>query len=685
MNHHFSITTIILSLGAAPPLLSQSRELEELVVKSGAAGPSLTVPSEADAREELREVPGGAEVVDAERFLVGRASTMADTFALSPGVIAQPRFGSDEARLSIRGSGIQRTFHGRGIRVLQDGVPINLADGGFDMQAIDPLAASHIRIWRGGNALAFGGSTLGGAIDYVSHTGHSAPGTSLRIEGGAFDYLRARVAHGIADGAHDAYVSLSQAYQEGYRDHSRQNNSRFFANVGWRPADHIETRIFATSVRTDSELPGNLTKTELEANPRQAAPANLTQKQKRDFDLHRIASRTTVVNGESTWNFLAAWTHKDLDHPIFQVIDQNSNDLLVGAVVDHATRVGSRALGLRAGAHFSRGETIAANYVNAGGNRGALVQKNDQTAENLEAFVEGRLDLGAGFTAVVAGSAAHNRRKNDRVFGPTPPQSSYDRTFRDLAPKIGILHEAAGRQIYANVSGSHEPPSFSEAGTNVVATRAQRATTAEIGTRGAFGPLRWDVSAYHGRVRDELLAVQLPPPALIGQTATINASRTIHEGIEWFTEFDFLGTDWDRDADHRLVSRVAWTYGRFRFDNDPVYGDNTLAGLPPHLIRGELMWESGDGWYAGPTFEWVPRKTWIDHRNSFAADPHALVGFRFGQRREHGVSWFVDARNLTDERHAAATGVVENAGGVDQRQFLPGDGRGVFAGIEWRW
>src|SRR5690606_1363234 len=132
---------------------------------------ALTVPGLDADRAELALTPGGAEVVAADRYLTGRASTLADTFHLSPGVVAQPRFGSDEARLSIRGSGLQRTFHGRGIRVLQDGVPVNLADGGFDMQSLEPVAASHINIWRGGNALAAGSSTLGGAIDYVSHNG----------------------------------------------------------------------------------------------------------------------------------------------------------------------------------------------------------------------------------------------------------------------------------------------------------------------------------------------------------------------------------------------------------------------------------------------------------------------------------------------------------------------------------
>src|SRR5690606_18476296 len=143
---------------------------------------ALTVRPVAAARVDLALTPGGVEVVDAERYLTGRASTLADTFFLSAGVFAQPRFGSDEARLSIRGSGLQRTFHGRGIRVLQDGVPINLADGSFDMQVLEPTAAAYINVWRGGNALAYGSSTLGGAIDYISRTGRDSPGGLARVE-----------------------------------------------------------------------------------------------------------------------------------------------------------------------------------------------------------------------------------------------------------------------------------------------------------------------------------------------------------------------------------------------------------------------------------------------------------------------------------------------------------------------
>jgi iron complex outermembrane receptor protein len=132
------------------------------------------------------------------------------------------------------------------------------------------------------------------------------------------------------------------------------------------------------------------------------------------------------------------------------------------------------------------------------------------------------------------------------------------------------------------------------------------------------------------------------------------------------------------------VLQSAYTYGSFRFDDDSTYGDNRIAGLPPHLIRGELVWENDHGYYAGPTFEWVPVKSFIDHSNTFSADPHALLGFKFGRRVSDGLSWFVEAKNLTDKRYTSTHGVIDNAAGTDQRQFLPGEGRSVFAGLEWK-
>lgn len=644
---------------------------------------SLTVASLADARLDLSFTPGGIELVDAERFLRGRASTLEDTFFLSPGVIAQSRFGSDEARLSIRGSGLQRTFHGRGLRVLQDGIPINLADGSFDMQALEPLSAAHINVWRGANALALGASTLGGAIDYVSRTGRHAPPGFVRIEAGSFDYLRTGVAAGGVRGDFDAYASFTHQFQNGFRAHSRQSNQRLFANAGIRHSTTAETRLYLTAVHTDSELPGSLTLAQLRSAPRSAHPSNLALDQHRDFDLLRLAAKTSARTGATTWDFSAAWSHKNLDHPIGQVIDQLSNDILLAATATHVAEFAGCPYRLRAGALFHCGRINAANFANTAGRRGPLVSSATQRAENLEAFVENQLALGRGFTLVAAVSAALNDRRHDTTFGAAP---DYDLRHARLMPKLGVRFDAPDVQLYANVSSSYEPPSFSESLTLNTPRDAQTATTFELGTRGARGPLRWDASLYHATLQHELLSLDHDNnPAT--PAATVNARDSLHSGIELALEIDLLGTPFAAAAPppHRLVLRTTWTHGRFRFDDDPLYGNNTLAGLPAHLLRGELTWETASGWYAGPTFEWSPEKNYIDFRNTFAAPAYALLGLRAGFRAVRGFSGFVELRNLTDRTYAATTGVIENASGTDQTQFLPGSPRAFYAGLEYRW
>ena len=124
---------------------------------------SLTVPGNSQAREEINQTPGGVAVVDSKTFENKYSLNLQDTLAYVPGVYTQKRFG-EEVRISVRGSGLSRGFHMRGLELLQDGVPFNLADGSADFQEADTLAFQRLEVFKGSNALKFGGSTLGGAV-----------------------------------------------------------------------------------------------------------------------------------------------------------------------------------------------------------------------------------------------------------------------------------------------------------------------------------------------------------------------------------------------------------------------------------------------------------------------------------------------------------------------------------------
>lgn len=696
---------------------------ERLVITATETDGTLTIPSLQTAEERAAETPGGANVVDAEEYRLGRADTVKDALDYSPGVFVQPRFGAEESRLSIRGSGIQRTFHGRGLQVLQDGVPLNLADGGFDFQAIEPLSARYVEVYRGANALQFGGTTLGGSINFVSFTGRDADRVLLRAEYGSYNTFRGQAAGGFAAGPFDAFVSVTGLSTDGFREQSRQDNQRLFADFGYRITVNLETRFYVTAVRTRSELPGDLTKAQLDADPtqaqRNAVPVfdHVRSDWQRNFDLLRVANRTALrFDADQTLTLGTYWSHKDLDHPILFVVDQLSNDFGGNLIYRNTHELAGFRNRFVLGLDGSFGATEANNYANVFGRRGAKIADNHQESLNLTLFGENafyvlpRLGLVTGFQLV------YSRRDNRDDFPVSAADPDGSDTFRyyGFNPKAGFLFEVApGAQLYGNVSRSFEPPSFGELTNNVnggrglLDLRAQTATTLEIGTRGGRGPVSWDVSYYYAFLDRELLSLQIQP----GLTVTTNAGRTIHQGVELGLNVDLLGflprrrrqpeTTTDKDGGNgkktvvenppagepprdRLVLRQAYLFNDFRFGGDRQFGDDQLAGLPVHYYRAELLFEHHLGFYVGPNVEWVPFGYPVDLANTLYTDGYALLGAKVGYRSPRGFSAYLEAKNLTNRTYAATTEVV-NTAAVNSAQFLPGDGRSFFGGVEFRW
>ena len=666
---HLSLPGLLaVGIGLATSAHAEELELQPIVISKGQPG-DPTAPTLWEKRAELAQTPGGASVVDAETYKSGRSSTLQDALGLAPGVLVQPRFGAEEARLSIRGSGLQRTFHGRGLLLMQDGAPVNLADGSFDFQVIEPLATDHIEVLRGANAWRYGAANLGGAVNFVSPTGRSAPPVELRYEGGSFAYHRLFGAVAQEFGDWDGYLSVADSAQDGFRDHARQENRRYFANLGGRINERLATRFYLTHVETDSELPGNLTKAQLRSNPRQAAVANLSGDQQRDFTLDRVGNLTTLqLGGGQRLELASYYSQKSLFHPIYQVLDDDSEDF--GLRLTHKWE--SRGWRWAGGLEASQGRTADSRYLNVGGHRDSKVNQLQQRARNLDAFAELEVPLAERWALIGGVAWLHQQREvDDRLV--TSRDESFDATYTGRTGRLGLRHDlAAGVQLFANFSQSFEPPTFSEltGGQVVSKNAAQTANTWEAGMRWNRGSLDLDLAVYRSAIRHELLSLNDASGQTLG---TVNADRTRHQGIE-------LGGAWTLG---QVVLRGQYQLNDFRFDDDKIYGNNHLAGAPRQLLKGEALWQH-DGWYAGPTFEWVPTHYNVDQAQTLYADGYALWGLKGGYRPEQGPGFFVEGRNLSDKTYAATTGVIADARGQDSAQFLPGDGRSLFFGVEWR-
>lgn len=641
-----------------------------------------TQPGIEKAQETVRQTPGGAGVVDTESFTDGRVSTLSDALGYATGVFVQPRFGAEEARLSIRGSGLQRTFHGRGIRLTQDGIPVNLADGSFDFQAIEALSTQHIEVFRGANAFGLGAANLGGSINYVSETGLTAPKASARVEVGSFGYLRSSVQASAVDSTQDkiwdAYAMLTQFRQDGFRDFSKQEGMKLISNVGMRLNSDIETRFFLASVRSNSELPGNLTLQQIQQNASQANVGNVTGKNRRDLDIDRLSNRTVIRTTHGVIDLNAFVSMKELFHPIFQVIEQQNKDW--GGQVKYSIphMLAGKASETTLGVGLSKGITDNTNRPNQAGQPvGALIDQSQQVAQNQDVFIENKTYVRPDLILVSALQHQQAERKyNGFNSGANPQQFFFDKDYQKTSPRLGLIKTLADNsQVYGNLSGSFEPPSFGELGVAgaaaqfTVNSKAQDAVSAEIGYRGAQQNWSWDVSAYAAQIDDELMATVVPGTQ-ISSTFNVNDTQRLGMEIGWA----YANGPW--------TVRNSTLLNHFRFNNDSDFGDNRIAGIPSVATRLAVDRQISPSIKLGASVEAAGR-TGVDHKNTTQAPGYGIVNARVSGKLQSNIEWFVDGRNLGNKAYVATTGVVRAFSPAAGAQFLPGDGRGFYTGVSW--
>jgi iron complex outermembrane receptor protein len=627
------------------------------------------------ARARLSQTPGAVSVISNESFAKRQAAGLDDMLRDAPGVYAQRKWGGD-IRISIRGSGIGNANHNRGLLLAQDGAPLNEADGYGDSQIADPLLTRFVEVYRGGNALRFGGALLGGAINMVTPNGKTAGyRNQVRVDGGSFGTHRQNIAMARQAGDWDILAAVTNQRAQGYRAQSQQNIQFGALNIGRTFGEEREVRLIVNGSNINQEIPGVLTRAQFDADSRQPLAGNYANDQGRNTRGVRTSLRTTW-RLDDAWLFEGAvygvW--KDLDHPIFQVIDQESRNYGAFGRLSWNGEIGGLRADGYAGVWLRTGDLDSHFHVNAKGARGAVQSISYQNAGASDVFAEGRLFVTDRLAVVGGATWGAARRDYASTAVPGLPATFNLRASKDyawLAPRIGLLWENdAGTQVFANLTKSVEPPNFGSmtpSNAGFAPVRAQEAWTAEAGLRGRSGPLTFDVTLYRAQLDHEMLQYSIGPniPA-----PTFNADRTVHQGLE-------AALDWRIAPGLRLRQTYAWS--DFRFDGDAAYGDNRLPIVPQHFYRAELRYEHA-GWFVAPSIEWSASDIWIDYVNRTKAPSYAVLNLNAGWTITPTVNVFIDARNLADKAYVSNVQAAIAATAATGA-YWPGDGRSVFGGV----
>ncbi|MBM4183985.1 MAG: TonB-dependent receptor [Gemmatimonadetes bacterium] len=673
-------------------------ELEVLVI-DGIDVSAAQVRAEIDAQRAL--TPGGVTVVEAEELVRRPVNGLADMLRYVPGVWAESSAGSDELFFSSRGSNLDAVDYDRnGVKMLQDGLPVTAADGNNHNRVVDPLSVRYAVVARGANALTYGASTLGGAIDVISPTARNTPPLSVTINSGAYGPFNGRATVGAAGEALDGLVTVEGRRWDGYRDHSRLERWGVYANAGWLASERVDVRVFGTYLDYSVLLPDALTRAEVAADPNQASSVALGGNYGKDLITGRVATRLTWTPGPNQ-SLMAGLSYEEqaLYHPIVDrimvdfdgpgpnppvevfslLVDTDHRDL--GGVVRYNQVVGAHDLLM--GVNYGSGTVEGGNYRNLGGQPNGVAQYVDNRARGLEAYLMDRWRLSDRWTFVFGAQyvgAARDVRTTDAGSGTL---SNPKRDYNAFNPRAGIIASLSSTlEAYGNVSRLFEAPTTYQMEDNVLGSGAtldpMSGNVAEIGLRSTGTPSgdtqwSWDVAAFYAQVSDEILSID--DPGAPGNSLTTNVDKTVHAGIEAFSSVSVAVGD-----RHRIDPLVSLTLNHFRFVVDDVYGDNALPAAPKVAARAEMMYRRAGGAYAGPTLDYVGDR-FADFNNTYTVDGHVLMGLRAGWSTER---WelFGEVRNLFDAGYTATVRVFDVAA-TGARALYPGSPRSVYVGARF--
>jgi iron complex outermembrane recepter protein len=253
------------------------------MIEIGAEQPASTADRRTAPRDSALDKPPVAQTttkIDTSFLDSTPMSTLAEILQYSPGVHLLPLSTTQEAVISIRGSGDRpatnatRNYQTRNIRVYEDGFPVTTADGFTRLEYLDPHAYAGANVTRGPSSGLYGNYALFGALNMRSYTGAQIEGFEFGSEGGSFGYVN----NFVRAGAHrsdprygEIDISLfgSDQRNDGYLPHNDNHADRvnLTARYAPNPADRFTLKaVFADTV---VNLQGTETLAQYYNNPRQ--------------------------------------------------------------------------------------------------------------------------------------------------------------------------------------------------------------------------------------------------------------------------------------------------------------------------------------------------------------------------------------------------------------------------------
>jgi len=675
---------------------------------------TVTSRSIAGPEDAVHHIPGSVDVIDRATLERSRVFTTHEALRKVPGIHARDEEGLGlRPNLGIRGLNPTRSSK---VLLLEDGIPLTYAPYGDNASYYHPPVDRFdaIEVLKGSGQIAYGPSTVGGVINYITPAPPLRRSGTLSIVGGNRDYFNGHAGFGGSIGSNGVLLDYMRKQSDGAREnlHHALNdvNAKVVSSLSPRQTLTLRGNYYSE----DSNVAySGLREDEYRVNPRQNPFKNDF------FYIDRFGNSAThtyaLTNVLFTTNayfssFRRHWwrqSSNSAQRPN-DASDPNCGGMAALSTTCgnegrlrqyhtwgveprarvHHTLFGVRSetdLGVRA--HYEIQERLQKNGAFPTARDGQLVEDNQRLSDAYSTFVQNRFLLGS-WTVTPGVRLEHVKFGRTNRLANRGAGVSGRTDVTQVVPGIGAAYRAGNAAtIFAGIHRGFAPPRVEDVVSNsggVVELDPELSWNTEVGARTQLAPgLSADATFFRMDYENQIIAASLAGG--VGATLT-NGGRTLHQGVEVSGRFDSARAT---GMQHNVHVRVAYTFvpvARFsgaRFSSGGVrISGNRLPYAPEQLLTASVGYAHPRGFDG--TIEAVQVGVQFgDDLNTVtpSADgqrglipAHLVWNAAVSQRVGGRSTLFFTVKNLLDATH-----IVDRARGI-----LPGSPRLVQAGIRVR-
>ena len=617
-----------LALAAAFPSFSQTQS-------SAALSEVLVTANRAAGAPESQ--PFGTSIISAEDIQRAGAVTVNDAIMRILGVPGrQDLYGGGDYTLDLRGFG---TTADSNQAVIVDGIRINEADlGGTRLAGIPIESVVQIEVIRGSGAVLYGEGATGGVIIITTKAGKGVARkntASLYAGVGSYGLREQRANATLASGGFSLDVSAMQRSADNHRDNFRSDTDAVSAVAQWSN-DWLRAGARVAQDRLNTGLPGALTASEYQSNPRQTT----TPDNNASIDNNRTGLFAEAVLGDWQLTADAGWRDKKLRSLYVSSYGSSHFDYDV-----NAKNYALRALHSAKRSAFSNSLTLGTDYSSwQRDSLGAYPSTANQSSRAW--YARNELTLASTGTALSLGLRTERISKDNS-------SSSVALADRQNAWELGLSQPlGAQASVYARAGRSFRLANVDEFGFTSpgLSLLPQRSKDMELGARWRYGAGKAEARLYRSDLNNE---IGYDPLAVgpYGLGANVNFDPTRRQGLE--LELSHAVSKTVNLRANAALRKASFRSGAYAGKDLPLTPRQTLAVQADWQLTAAHRLSGGVNWVGGQH---------PDFSNACAMPAHTTLDARYAYTFKN-AELSLGVGNLTDRKYYSqafkcAAGVV---------------------------